>query len=196
MYCVPSARAAVVVGIVQPHRAHQGHARLAGLPRQRVGVRHQLVAQLRVPLHDRLDGRVVHLRLQDVAPVVRGYRGVRVVVLPRAHLVRAPAPGKPEPPRAPVRTERPAERRELVPARVQLARQLAVRVEAADVRAPERADAQRVVEADRDLGLERLPRRFRVARPDPAAPSAQCRGSRCGAGSTAARSACVDRAPS
>ena len=160
-----------VAGIVQPHGAHQGHARLAGLPRQGVGIRHQLVAQLRVPPHNRFDGRVVHLRLQDVAPVVRGYRGVGVVVLPRAHLVRAPAPGKPEPPRAPVRTEGPAERRELVPARVQLARQLVVGVEAADIRAPERTDAQRVVEADRDLGLERLPRRFRVARPDPPAPS-------------------------
>ena len=43
-------------------------------------------------------------------------------------------------------------------------------IEAADVRAPVRADAERVVDADGDLRLERLPRRLGVARPDPAAP--------------------------
>src|SRR5262249_15493324 len=101
--------------------------------------------------------------------------GVLVVVLPRAHVAPAPSPGKPELPRASVGTEGPAERRELVPARVQLARQLVAGVEAADVRAPERADAQRVGDADRDLGLERLPRRSRVARPAPPAPSGDAR---------------------
>ena len=60
---------------------------------------------------------------------------------------------------APVRAERTVERRELKPACVQLARQLARRVEAARVRTPVRRDAQTGVQADPDLVPQRVPAR-------------------------------------
>ena len=99
-----------------------------------------------------------------------GIGRVGVVVLARPHVAQSPAPGKPRPPGAAVRAKRAAERGELEPAGVELAGQLVVRVEAADVGSPVGTDAERVVDADGDLRFERLPRAVGVARPDPAAP--------------------------
>ena len=60
----------LVARIMQPQRAHQRHSRVVSLAGKRVGVRHELIAQLRVLFRDRLDGRVVHflLRGQIVLP--------------------------------------------------------------------------------------------------------------------------------
>src|SRR5262249_58191938 len=111
-------------------------------------------------LRDRLDGRVVHFPL----------RGRLILPFPETHLAEAPAPGRAQPPDAPVGAERTGERRELKPARVKLARQLARGVEAARVRAPVRRDAQTGVQPDPDLVAQRVPARLRIARPQPRAP--------------------------
>src|SRR5207249_7764257 len=124
------------------------------------GVRYELIAQLRVLLRDRLDGRVVHF-------LRRGQSGLP---FPETHLAEAPAPGRAQAPDAPVRAERAVERRELKPARVQFARQLARGVEAARVRTPVRCDAQTGVQADPDLVAQCVPARLRIARPQPRAP--------------------------
>src|SRR5262245_39444104 len=68
-----------------------------------------------------------------------------------------------------MRTEERIERRELEPADVEFACELARRHEAADVGAPEWRQAQRVVDADGHVGRQGGPTRLHNAGPDPAA---------------------------
>src|SRR5262249_31655405 len=72
-------------------------------------------------------------------------------------------------PGAPVGAEGRTERPKLEPAHVQLTGQLPLGNEAADIGAPERREAKRLVLPTRHLARQRLPAAVHVARPNPAA---------------------------
>ena len=169
--------------MVQPHRSNHREAGVAALPRGRVDVRQHPIPKLEVLAADRLDVRIVQLARVRV----RGAIGV-AAKLHRSELAGVPAPRQPQVPVAAVRAEQRAERAELEPAHVQLARVLRGRDEAADVGAPERDAREAGVDGDRHVRAQRLPRRDTRRRTRETRRIAACPRSRCDAAQRAARS--------
>ena len=112
-----------VVRVVQPHRAHERQAAIARFARERVGVRHQLIAQLGVLLRDRLDRRVVQSPTGGCCGDRRA-EAARCCCCSRAARCRS----APQPHGSRIHHTRPCERNDpqnaanWIPARVELAR--------------------------------------------------------------------------
>ena len=148
-----------ISGVVQPHRSHHGHPRLAGLPRKCVVVGQQLIPQFDVFLGDRFDGGVVQFRLRRGVASFPGPASLSPHVQGRRFSHPRPGP------------HQRIERGKLHPAHIQFARVFIRRIKRTDVGVPEGRDAQRVVDANGDMGFQGPPRRERIARPHPAAPT-------------------------
>ena len=147
-----------VVRVMQPQGAHHRQSGVGGFAGEGVVVGQQPVAQFEIFFGDGFDLGVVQFGAVHVG-----------VVFHRAVIARVPTPRQAQLPRSPVGTERRAEGGELKPARVEFTGEFARGIEASGVAAPERREAQAVVQPDGDVRGERLPFAVDVARPNPTA---------------------------
>ena len=156
-YSSPRATAAGSSRIMQPQRAHDRQARSRRSRGPPIQVRHQAIAQLQVLAADRLDARVVQLRRIGMI-ASRRFRDSRArrCSSPRAGAASSPA----------VRAEQRAERAELEPAHVQLARKFLRGNEAADVGAPVGNAGQAGVDPDGTCVFSVSQRGMDIARPE------------------------------
>ena len=147
-----------VFGIMKPEGAHGGKAEVHGLAHQGVIIGQEAVAQFEVLAADWFDFVVVQFG---------GIHNVAIFDWP--HFAGVPTPGQSEMPGAAMRTEERIEGGEFKPAGVKFAGQFARGNKSADVRSPERCQAQGTVQADRHMRGQGGPAGLRVAGPNPAA---------------------------
>ena len=144
---------------MQPQRPHNRHSCERALAQCAIDIRKHPIAQLKVLAANRFYLGIVQLAC------IRDGRALVATDLHWPRISRVPSPWQAQFPIAAVTAEQRAESSELKPAKIKFRGKFFCRHKPADVGPPIRNPTQAGVDANWDLGLQRLPRREDITRP-------------------------------